>query len=185
MNPSNLTNPPTVGNVFEYIYRNPIEILFRSWNWKSAVLSGFLRSLIYFFTQITFGWRAAFSAMSVEFMFRTFNTGIVASIGQAFRKARPKWLATLCVMLMLPAYGHVIEFALHKLNGDRNLQRSIAFSVVFSVLSAVFNLFAMRRGVLLVNDAEQKSFLSDLKKMPVITAEFVGYPFIWIYRKIR
>lgn len=185
MKVSNLPEEQRVSDVFKYIIRHPLEIVLRRWNWKAAILSGFLRSLIYFFTHITFGLRAALSAMSIEFVFRTLNTGIVASVGQAFRKARPKWLATLCVMLMLPAYGHIIEYILHTLNGDKNLNKSIIFSIIFSVLSAVFNLFAMRRGVLLVKDEEQKSFWDDLKSLPRIAVEFVCYPLIWLFGKAK
>lgn len=175
----------SVKEVFRYLFNHPLEIILERWNWKAAVLSGVMRGSIYFFTHIALGWRAAVSAMSVEFAFRFFNSGISASIAQLFRQSKPIWLATLCVMVLLPAYGHLMEFALHTLSGDRNKNKSIVFSVAFSLLSAVFNLFAMRRGALLVKDAEQKSFGRDLLKMPVIAAEFVSYPFVWLWRKRR
>jgi hypothetical protein len=158
-------------------------MIIRRWNWKSATLSGIMRGAIYFFTHISLGWRAALSAMSVEFLFRVFNSGAVSSIAQAFRRAQPHWLASMIVMIGFPVYGHAVEFVLHTLNGDRNVNKSIAFSIAFSALSAFFNLFAMRRGALLVKDAEQQSFWRDIKKMPRIYAEFFSYPFVWIYRK--
>lgn len=160
-------------------------MIVRRWNWKAATLSGIMRGSIYFFTHISLGWRAALSAMSVEFVFRVFNSGATSSIGQAFRRAQPHWLASLIVMIGFPAYAHVIEFFLHTLNGDQNVNKSIVFSIVFSALSAIFNLFAMRRGALLVKDEEQQSFWRDIKKMPRIYAEFFSYPFVWVYRKMR
>ena len=160
-------------------------MIVRRWNWKAATLSGIMRGSIYFFTHISLGLRAALSAMSVEFLFRTFNSGAMSSIGQAFRSAQPKWLATVIVMIMFPAYGHIVEFTLHTLNGDKNVNKSIVFSIAFSMLSAIFNLFAMRRGALLVKDEQQQTFRKDLKKMPLIFVEFFSYPFVWVYRKIR
>lgn len=160
-------------------------MIVRRWNWKAAALSGIMRGSIYFFTHISLGLRAALSAMSVEFLFRTFNSGAMSSIGQAFRAAQPKWLATAIVMFLFPAYGHIVEFTLHTLSGDKNVNKSIIFSVAFSMLSAIFNLFAMRRGALLVKDAEQQSFWNDIKKMPRIYAEFFSYPIVWAFRKKR
>lgn len=176
---------PSVWAVFKYIVTHPVEIVVYRWNWKAAVLSGIFRGSIYFFTHITLGWRAALSAMSVEFIYRTFHAGISSSIGQAFRLAEPAWLANICIMIMLPAYAHTVEYILHTLNGDKNVNKSIVISIAFSVLSALFNVFAMRRGVLLVKDEEQKSLWSDIKRMPFIFAEFCSYPFVWVFRKIR
>lgn len=182
---SDLQKNPRVSEVIKYVLSHPLEMIIRRWNWKAATLSGIMRGSIYFFTHISLGWRAAVSAMSLEFFFRMFNSGATASIGQAFRSAQPKWLATAIVMFMFPAYGHLMEYFLHTLNGDKNVNKSIIFSIAFSMLSAIFNLFAMRRGALLVKDAEQQSFWKDIKKMPRIYAEFFSYPFVWFYRKIR
>jgi hypothetical protein len=182
---SNLPKPLRVSAVIKYILGHPLEMIVRRWNWKAATLSGIMRGSIYFFTHISLGWRAALSAMSLEFLFRVFNSGAVSSISQSFRAAEPQWLANVIVMFAFPAYGHLFEFILHTLNGDRNVNKSIVFSILFSALSAIFNLHAQRRGAMLVKDEEQKSFWSDLKRMPVIFFEFFGYPFIWVYRKLK
>lgn len=182
---SDLPKDPKISKVIKYIITHPFEMVIRRWNWKAAALSGIFRGLIYFFTHISLGWRAAISAMSLEFVFRTFNSGASSSIGQAFRTAQPKWLANVIVMVMFPAYAHTIEYILHTLNGDQNVNKSIIVSILFSAVSAIFNLHVMRRGTLLVNDSEQQSFWTDLKKMPLIFIEFFSYPFVWVYRKIR
>jgi len=101
--PTKLSSNPTVFDVLGYIFSHLFEILFRRWNWKSAVLSGVIRSFIYFFTHIKFGWNAAFSAMSLEFVSRTINSGVCASIGQSFHYAKPHGMATFCLLIMLPA----------------------------------------------------------------------------------
>ena len=175
----------TVWDVCKYVVRHPHVVLVQRWNWKAATLSGIMRGSIYFFTHLSLGLRPALGAMSVEFVFRAINSGASASISQAFRKATPHWLATLCIMLVLPGYAHAVEYLLHTLNGDLNRNRSILFSIGFSAVSAVFNLFVMRRGALLVADGEQRSFAQDLTRLPILALEFVAWPFLRVFGRAR
>lgn len=177
--------PHRVLDVFRYLVRHPIEMLVYRWNWKAAVLSGILRSMIYLFTHIKEGWRAALGAMSVEFAFRLVVSGASGSLVQSFHRAQPVWLSTLCVMFLLPAISTIIEFTVHTLNGDAKKGLAIMISIGFSILSAIFNLFAMRRNALLVKDKDQQSFARDIIKMPMIVFEFMFYPLIWLYRRSR
>jgi hypothetical protein len=171
----------TVWEVFTYVVTHPYIVLVQRWNWKAATLSGIMRGSLYFFTHISLGLRAAIGAMSVEFLFRVVNSGASASVSQAFRKARPRWLATLCVMLVLPAYSHAVEYTLHTITGDLNTNTSILFSIGLSAVSALFNLFVMRRGALLVADGEQRSFAQDLKRLPILALQFVAWPFTRLF----
>ncbi len=175
--------PHRVVDVFRYLVRHPIEMLVWRWNWKAALCSGVIRSMIYLFTHLKVGWRAALGAMSVEFFFRLVVSGASGSLVQAFHNAAPLWLATLCVMIMLPAFSHMIEFTLHTLNGDVNKGKAIIISISFSIVSAVFNLFAMRRDALLVKDDRAQSLGKDLAQMPKIVGEFMFYPLIWLWKR--
>ena len=175
--------PHRVVDVFRYLVRHPVEMLVWRWNWKAAICSGIIRSMIYLFTHWKLGWRAALGAMSIEFFFRLVVSGASGSLVQAFHNAAPVWLATLCIMIMLPAFSHMIEFTLHTLNGDVNKGKAIVISISFSIVSAVFNLFAMRRDALLVNDARAQSLGQDLAQMPKIIVEFMFYPFIWLWKR--
>ena len=177
--------PHRVVDVFRYLARHPVEMLVYRWNWKAAVLSGVMRSMIYLFTHIKEGWRAALGAMSIEFVFRVIVSGASGSLVQAFHRATPIWLATLCVMVMLPGFSHIIEYSLHTLNGDANKGKALIISITFSIISAIFNLFAMRRGTLLVKDKQQQSFTKDMLQMPKIVFEFVFYPILHFRRKSK
>jgi hypothetical protein len=181
----NTPAPHRVVDVFRYLVRHPVEMLVYRWNWKAALMSGVMRSMIYLFTHLKEGWRAALGAMSVEFIFRVIVSGASGSLVQAFHNAAPVWLATLCVMIMLPAFSHMIEFTLHTLNGDVNKGKAIMISITFSIVSAIFNLFAMRRDALLVKDDRAQSLGADLAKMPAIVGEFMFYPLIWLWRKSK
>ena len=177
--------PHRVVDVFRYLVRHPVEMLVWRWNWKAAICSGIIRSMIYLFTHLKLGWRAALGAMSIEFFFRLVVSGASGSLVQAFHNAAPVWLATLCIMIMLPAFSHMIEFTLHTLNGDVNKGKAIVISISFSIVSAVFNLFAMRRDALLVNDARAQSLGQDFVQMPKIVFEFMFYPIIWLWKRSK
>ena len=59
-------------------------------------------------------------------------------------------------------------------------------SVIFTVLSTLFHLYAMRRGVLIVG-SEGRSFAADFRAMPRIVARFVAAAPIalWRFSKLR
>ncbi|MEK7724393.1 MAG: hypothetical protein AAB336_08610 [Acidobacteriota bacterium] len=179
------TLPTTVSGVFKHIFSHPIEMFVLRWNWKAALFSGVMRGSIYLITHIKHGWKAALGAMSVEFVFRVIVSGAFGSLVQAFHKATPTWLSALVVMFMLPVVTHTIEFTLHSLNGDQSKISAIIVSVSFSIISMMFNLFAMRRGTLLVKDENQQTLWQDIKQFPAIIGEFVAYPFIWLWRKTK
>jgi hypothetical protein len=88
-------------------------------------------------------------------------------------------------MIMLPAFSHMIEFTLHTMNGDVNKGKAITISIAFSIISAIFNLFAMRRDALLVKDARAQSLGQDLIKLPKIVGEFMFYPLVWLWNRSK
>jgi hypothetical protein len=162
----------TVGKVLIGLIRRPVENLVRRWNWKSALMSAIFRGSLFFVTNLSAGLAAALSAMSIESAFYISTAGFYGAITEAFRKARPPWAAMLTVMVLQPVLNHSLEFTLHWLGGTEKLARSITASICFSLLSAVFNLFAMRRGALIVGEGRQ-SLITDLRQMPLIIFEFI------------
>lgn len=177
--------PISVADVFLSLVRHPAQILTR-WNWKSAFLGALLRASFYFGV-----YKAAreqglviLTAVLVEVSFRFITSGISGALVQSFRKARPAWLATMIITVSLPAFSHTIEFLTHYAqevyfshifpaaqNSAR--QQAFAVSVLVSVLSAMFNIFMMRNGVMLVGAGEEsKSFINDLRNLPYLVSEF-------------
>jgi hypothetical protein len=160
-----LNDSPTVGEVLRGFIRDPVRHFIRHWNWKSATLSSVCRAFLFFLVNLPAGLDAGLRAMAVEMVFRACASGIFGSATQAFRHAQPMVTATLTALILIPAAGHLAEYAVHRLAGTARLGESIAVSVSFSVLTTAFNLFAMRRGVLVVGD-QQQTFLSDLRSLP-------------------
>ena len=65
-----------------------------------------------------------------------------------------------------------MEFVVHWLRGTRNLVPSVTASVIFTALSTLFNLYAMRRGALIVGSG-RGSLLEDLRRMPGLVLDFI------------
>lgn len=191
---------PTVIGTASKLLKHPVKNILWRWNWKSAILSAIMRSSIYLTTYLFYreGLKAALGAMIVEFLMRSFTAGISGSLIQSFRRAKPVWLATLVVVLLLPTISHTIEFSVHYVHEaavsylystpmiEKSRQASFYFSIAFSILSVIFNMFAARRGAFIVGQDEgAQSLWKDIKQMPIIVAEFSAIPFVWLRRKIK
>lgn len=174
-----------MSDVFREIREQPWEVLVRHWNWKSAIFSSAIRATIFLFTSLRAGWRAAMGAMLVEFLFRPVVSGFLGSLTQAFRFAAPFWLACTIMMILLPLVSHIAEFTVHWLHGTPNLMAGIAGSVAFSWFSTLMNLYAMRRGVMVVNAPDAAPIGRDLKRFPLIFAGFVAAVPLAVYRRLR
>jgi hypothetical protein len=163
---------PTVNGVFCGILRHPVRQLIRRWTWKSAVLSSLLRATIFFSTNLIAGWHAALGAMLAELAFRSVTSGFYGAITESFSLARPAWAATAVAMVALPFLAHSMEFVVHWVRGTPNLGLSIGTSVIFTAMSTAFNLYAMRRGVL-VTSRNGKSLQHDLSQIPPLLLAFI------------
>lgn len=181
----------SVYEVLVYILKHPIETLVVRWNWKAAVLSSLLRAPIFFFTYLfkKDGLKLAIGAAVAQSIFRFIFGGMNGAIIQSFSKVEPPWHAVLTVPIALAAFSHFVEYGVQTVydnqTGVNGKGKAIAISVLVSAISAVFNLFAMRRGALLVRDESQQSIWRDLSRMPWLALEFISFPLIWTWRKSK
>lgn len=174
-----MTSAPDVSAVVRDLAAHPVQHLVLRWNWKTALLSTVLRGAIFFTANLPEGLVAAAAAFGRDAVFRVPLGGLYGAIGQAFSRAQPAWASYVVVMVMLPAIAHVAEFLVHWLGGTPRLGTAITASVIFSAFSALFNLFLMRRGALLVGGAGE-GFGSDLRRMPRLIGEFLILPARWL-----
>jgi hypothetical protein len=155
------------------IIRHPWRHVGRRWNYKSALTSACLRSLLYFSTTLTAGVSAAVSALSTEFWFRFVTAGFYGALTQAFRGVQPPWAGMLAAMVLLPVVAHSLELAVHWVRHTANLEANIMVSVCFTAISTSFNLFAMRQGVLITGEGS-RPLGADLRRMPGIMVGFAS-----------
>lgn len=185
---------PTSTRLFDisgYLLRHPLRSMVFRWNWKAAVLSSMLRAPI-FLAAYLFQKQGVADAVSVTIalaVFRVIFGGVNGAIIQAYRNVKPAWHAVLTVPVVLAAFSHVIEFAVltvyDSMTGTQGKTKAIAISVIVSIISAVFNLFAMRRGALIVRDESMQSFWRDIIRMPWLIFEFISFPLVWTYKRKR
>jgi hypothetical protein len=156
------------------VLRHPVRHLLRKWNYKAAITSATIRSVLFFIANISVGWTAATAAWSTEFVFRFATAGFYGAMTQAFRRVEPARTGLIAAMVALPLIAHSLELAVHWWRGTANLGLSIAVSLGFTAFSTSFNLFAMRRGILIVGEADRRSLVGDLRAMPRVVWAFIA-----------
>ncbi|HEY6328167.1 MAG TPA: hypothetical protein VI756_02440 [Blastocatellia bacterium] len=161
--------------------RSPRERVLKQWNWKAALLSSVMRGSIFFSVNLFASLAAALSALGTELVFRPVISGFYAGVTQSFRSTSPSWTGTLIVIIVLPAINHVVELSIHWARGTQKLGASVVVSVLFSVLSGLFNIFAMRRNVLIVGEG-RRSLLDDLRRVPLVLVAFLATPPLAVWR---
>jgi hypothetical protein len=171
MRQSDNTQSVTVPAALAGLIFNPGRFLL-SWNWKTALLSACVRGGVFFVSSLGAGLEEAVSAMAVEAALFATLSGFYGALVETFRRAQPAWAATMTVMILMPAVNHTLEYMTHNANGAEKITAGIVISMSLSIISAMFNLFAMRRGVLIVGN-ERASLIEDLRQMPRIVFDFV------------
>jgi len=166
------------------LLRQPNEYLLKKWNWKSAIMSTIIRSVLFFFTNLTAGLPADMTAMLTEWVYRGVTSGFYGALTQALSDVEPPWMGALAVLVLLPIANHSVEFFVHWLRGTSHLYTSIGASVALTGLSSLFNYFAMRRGTFIVGHG-RKALLHDLAQFPRLLVEFCLLPVRWIRRLRR
>ena len=175
--------PPTntLGEAWANLLRNP-SLFIRYWNYKGAILSGLLRAPIFLITYLIGkeGWKLAIGAALVQFTFRFFFAGIGGALIQGFRRVEPPWKALLTILMIVPLISHLLEFVFqfafaYVTQTNDHTDEAIVRSICVSIISALFTLFIMRRNVMIVGEAESKSLLHDITRLPVLIFEFCAF----------
>ena len=161
----------------------PVELVFRRWNWKASFLSSLVRGLIFFFANLAAGWRQATGAMLAEWLYRAITSGFYGAITQTLGEAEPEWQGALAAMILLPVSSHSFEFLVHWLRHTPNLRTSVIASISFTVVSTLFNFYAMRRGTMTVGPTGA-SLGQDLRAMPGIICGFLTVLPRWVWRSV-
>lgn len=171
----------TISEALLGVWRDPAQLV-RHWNYKGAIMSGALRAPIFLITYLVAreSIKLALGAALAQFIFRFIFAGVGGALIQAFRRVEPAWKALLTILLIVPVISHLLEFLVQTgftyftETGDHT-DVAIVRSICISVLSALFSLFIMRRGVMIVGEEESKSIWSDLARFPVLIFDFMMF----------
>lgn len=180
-NTADLPDTHTISEVWRSLWNDPGQFI-RNWNYKGAILSGALRAPIFLVTYLIGkeSLKLAIGAASAQFLFRFLFAGVGGTLIQSFRHVEPAWKALLTILLVVPLISHIFEFAVQALfafaTGTQNhTGDAILRSICVSIISALFTLFAMRRGVMVVGDEDSKSLMNDISRLPLIIFHFVAF----------
>ena len=103
---------------------------------------------------------------------------------QHFSLVEPEWEAAAGAMVLLPVLSHSLEFLVHWLRHTPHLKASIISSMSFTVISTLFNFYAMRRGTMVVGK-NSPSLAADMRAMPRVIAGFLSVLPLWAWRSLR
>ena len=170
----------TLAAVGADLLRHPLRLVLR-WNWKSAVVSAVIRAAIFFTANLPSGRAAAWAAFSTEIWFRLATSGFYGGLTQELGRVEPEWQGMLAATIALPLISHALELCVHAVRGTPALLLSVLASMAFTVLSTSFNVFAMRRGALVIGSGSQPLH-RDLLRMPRLIAGFVAALFTAAFR---
>jgi hypothetical protein len=171
----------TIGEAWSNLLRNPT-LFIRYWNYKGAILSGLLRAPIFLITYLIGreSLKLALGAALVQFIFRFLFAGVSGALIQAFRRVEPAWKALVTILLLVPLVSHLLEFIFqfsfaYFTGTNDHTDEAIVRSICVSIISALFTLFIMRRNVMIVGEAESKSLLHDVARLPIMIFRFIAF----------
>lgn len=171
----------TIAEAWSNLFHNPKQFI-RYWNYKGAIFSGVLRAPIFLVTYLVGkeSLKLALGAALVQFIFRFFFAGVSGALIQAFRRVEPAWKALFTILLLVPLISHIFEFLFQTsfamLTGTHDhTDEAIIRSICVSIISALFTLFIMRRNVMIVGEAESKSLLHDITRLPALIFHFCAF----------
>lgn len=131
-----------------------------AWNWKSALASAIGRAPIFFAANLPAGMDAAVAAFQTEFIYRVVAAGFYGALTEYFAGLPSRRAATIGALVTLPALAHGVEYAVHAWAGTERIGGAILLSVLVSMATTRFSLFAMRRGLFVTRGAQ--SFTADV-----------------------
>ena len=150
---------------------------FACWNWKSAILSGVIRSATYFAIVARHGHNAGLEAAAVEAVYVALTAGVYSGLQQRAMTVQPRWFSNLIILAAVPMFAQLIDFLVQSAAHTPGLKTATIGMVCWGLLSASFHLHLMRNGAMLVG-CEGRSFGNDLKRIPWLVGTYCATPVV-------
>jgi len=141
------------------------------WNWKCALMSAVVRSVVYGLAMT----RNGLAVIAVEMLYVTLTAGLYAGLQQRALELRRRWLGDLAIVLGVPALSQVVDWLLHRVMGAPAPHRALVSVCVFTLISALFHRHVMRQGTFLTG-AQGKSLKEDFQRVPRLVLSFAVSP---------
>jgi len=168
--PSVAAESSSVWAALLYVLRRPWITFVINWNWKAGLLSGLFRALLFLIALRPAG-LGAMRTVYIELAVRVLTGGAWGSLLQAFRGARPAWLAGVSVAVFLPAGVHILEYSALRAGHGTHIRSAMIASIALSAASLILNWSLMRKGLLLTGTGAD-TLGADLRRMPRALVDF-------------
>ncbi|HSZ15456.1 MAG TPA: hypothetical protein VK764_00050 [Terracidiphilus sp.] len=149
------------------------------WNWKCALLSATTRSLVYLGAMAHSGSHGRLSVIAVELGYVTVTAGLYAGLQQRALSLRWHALGNLIVTLGVPGLAQTLDWWTHRMAGAAAPVRATVAVSIFTLVSALFHLHVMRRGVFLTG-GDSRTLADDFRGMPRLILSFVLRPYRYL-----
>jgi hypothetical protein len=148
--------------------------VFSCWNWKCALLSTTARSSVYLIALAHSRPLGRLSIILVEIAYVSLTAGLYAGLQQRALSLRSRQLGNIIVALAVPALAQFLDWLSHRAIGAAVPSRAIWVVSIFALVSALFHLYVMRRGVFL--SGRGLSIRDDFRRIPRLLAAFILAP---------
>ena len=152
---------------------------FACWNWKCALLSAAVRSMVYLVAMAHAKQHGAWGVVLVEIAYVTATAGIYAGLQQRGLGLGSRFLGNLTVVFAVPALAQTFDWLIHRAVGLAASGNVTGQVCVFTFTSALFHLHIMRKGAFLTGPMG-RPLLDDLNRMPRLIIGFLFQPFTWL-----
>jgi hypothetical protein len=122
---------------------------------------------VFFVVNLPAGLWAALAASRTEFIYRAVAAGFYGAVTARFARCHNRALATASALIVVPVLSPSVEYFVHLLAGTPALGTSVLASILMTLVTTRFNLFAMRRGMLLVGPGQQ-SLTADVRQVTTL-----------------
>ena len=139
-------------------------------------MSATVRSLVYLAAMFRSGPHGRLAIVAVEMAYVTLTAGIYAGMQQRALSMRSRWLGNFLVAVGVPGLAQFLDWLTHRAVGPAAPTRAIFAACVFTLVSALFHLHVMRRGVFLTGDAG-RTLADDFRRIPRLVLDFVLRPY--------
>jgi hypothetical protein len=142
------------------------------WNWKCALLSAAVRSLVYLSAMARSGSHGRLAIVAVEITYVTLTAGLYAGMQQRALALRSRQLGNLVIAVGVPGLAQFFDWLTHRAVGPVAPPKALFAVCMFTLISALFHLHVMRRGVFLTGHAGS-TLADDFRRMPRLVLGFI------------
>ena len=139
-------------------------------------MSAAVRSLVYLAAMARSGLHGRLAVVAVEMAYVTLTSGLYAGMQQRALALRSHIFGNLIVVVGVPGLAQFLDWLTHRAVGPAAPPRAILAASIFTLVSTLFHLHIMRRGVFLTGHTG-RTLADDFRRMPRLVLDLVLRPY--------